>query len=349
MLWPAVQVGKMAATVAQQPELIGCLVWVWFWLAWQDQLEKIESIMPVLSFGSLNIDHVYQLEHIVRPGETLAAIEPGGYAVHPGGKGLNQSLAMSRAGMSVCHAGRIGSDGLWLRTFLEDNGVDCTFTQCWEGYHTGHAMIQVGREGQNSTVENSIVLYSGANHSWTDTAVRQLFTSATIPPDCYSAVVCQNEMNGLPALLDCAHTHHIPVIFNAAPYCPDLQKIDYTQLHTLLVNETEAMDLAEATSVETAFNLLKRRMPNSRLVITLGADGVWGSYRQQDYSLLAYPVPLVDTTAAGDTFAGYYTAAILKDEDFFEALKAGSRAAALAVGRVGAAPSIPYLDELNTL
>ena len=296
--------------------------------------------MPVLSFGSLNIDHVYQLDHIVRPGETLAAIEPGGYAVHPGGKGLNQCLAIARAGMSVCHAGRIGSDGVWLRTFLEDNGVDCAFTQCSEGYHTGHAMIQVAREGQNS-----IVLYRGANHSWTDTAVKQLFMSATIPPDSYLAVVCQNEMNGLQTLLDCAHAHHSPVIFNAAPYSQDLQKLDLTRLHTLLVNETEAMELARASSVETAFNLLKGRMPNSRLVMTLGAEGVWGSYNRQDYRLPAYPVQLVDTTAAGDTFAGYYTAEILKDGDFPAALRAGSRAAALAVGRAGAAPSIPYLAE----
>ena len=293
--------------------------------------------MPVLSFGSLNIDHVYQLPHIVRPGETVAA---DSYTIHPGGKGLNQCLAMARAGLQVCHAGRVGKGGLWLCELLQEAGVDCRFIEYCEQQYTGQAIVQVCPEGQNS-----IVIYGGANQSWTVAAVQQLFSDSSA--NNWQAVVCQNEMNGLPALLDNAYGRNIPVIFNAAPYGPALQGLDLSPLHTLLVNETEAMELAGAYSIEAAFSQLKKRYPTVRLIMTLGADGLWASYQQQDYSLPAFPAELVDSTAAGDTFAGYYAASILNYRDFEAALVLGSRAAALAVNRAGAAPSIPYLADLG--
>ncbi|MEM9423808.1 MAG: ribokinase [Spirochaetota bacterium] len=298
--------------------------------------------MSVLSFGSLNIDHVYSLPHIVRPGETIVANE---YAIHPGGKGLNQSLAMARAGLNVFHAGRVGKDGLWLRKLLESDGVDCRFVESGET-HTGHAMIQVSERG-----ENSIVLYGGANQSWTEAGIKGLFsdTAGHLGGSNWQALVCQNEANGLPVLLRSAYECDIPVIFNAAPYSGDLQACDLSSLHTLLVNETEAMELARVDSIEGAFAELQKRYPKVRLVMTLGADGVRARQSEglPDYSLPAFPAQVVDSTAAGDTFAGYYVAALLSRKSFQEALAWGSRAGSLAVSRAGAAPSIPYLAELQ--
>ena len=77
--------------------------------------------MKIINFGSLNIDHVYQVSHFVTPGETIAAKE---YNKNPGGKGMNQSIALARAGATVYHAGKIGNDGLFLKEMLEDNGVN---------------------------------------------------------------------------------------------------------------------------------------------------------------------------------------------------------------------------------
>ena len=273
------------------------------------------------------------MENIVRPGETAAA---QGYAIYAGGKGLNQSLALARAGLNVCHAGRLGSEGLWLRDTLASEGIDCRHIECCEQEHTGHAMIQVGQDGQNS-----IVLYGGANQNWSAAAIKDLFQED------WQAVICQNEMNGLEHLFGVARKREIPLIFNAAPYSCALKELDLNALHTLMVNETEAMGLAEKDDIEAAFLALKERYPNVRLVMTLGADGLWASYKGQDQTLAAPSVPLVDTTAAGDTFAGYYTAAIISRQDFLAALHLGNRAAALAVGRVGAAPSIPYIHELT--
>ena len=292
------------------------------------------AALPILSFGSLNIDYVYQMAHIVRPGETAAAHS---YVIYAGGKGLNQSLALARAGLQVCHAGRLGREGLWLRDTLAADGIDCRHIECCEGEHTGHAIIQVGQGAQNS-----IMLYGGANQNWSAAAIENLFDES------WRAIICQNEMNGLEHLFAAAQKRKIPLIFNAAPYSPALKNLEIGGLHTLLVNETEAMGLAETESIQNAFLTLKARYPDVRLVMTLGADGLWASYQGQDYRISALRVPLVDTTAAGDTFAGYYAASVLEQQDFEAALHLGNRAAALAVGRAGAAPSIPYIHEFSS-
>jgi hypothetical protein len=98
------------------------------------------------NFGSLNLDFVYQVEHLVLPGETIAS---SGYQVNCGGKGLNQSIALARAGAKVCHAGKIGSDGLMLKTLLESEYVNTQHILVAEE-KTGHAIIQVDDVGSNS-------------------------------------------------------------------------------------------------------------------------------------------------------------------------------------------------------
>ena len=77
--------------------------------------------MKILNFGSVNIDHVYSVEHFVRPGETLSSLS---YKKFSGGKGANQSIALARVGADVYHAGRIGADGIWLKKKLEESGIN---------------------------------------------------------------------------------------------------------------------------------------------------------------------------------------------------------------------------------
>ena len=93
--------------------------------------------MKVLNFGSLNLDHTYQVPHIVAPGETLTSL---GLAIHPGGKGLNQSVALAKAGAEVFHAGQIGEDGEMLRKVCADSGADVRFIRNVET-RTGNAII----------------------------------------------------------------------------------------------------------------------------------------------------------------------------------------------------------------
>ena len=112
--------------------------------------------MKVLNFGSLNLDYVYQVDRFVRPGETLSARS---MALNPGGKGLNQSIALARAGAQVYHGGCVGKGGEALRELLRENGVN-TELLLPTGQPQGSAVIQVTPQG-----ENCILLYGGSNQA----------------------------------------------------------------------------------------------------------------------------------------------------------------------------------------
>ena len=120
--------------------------------------------MKVLNIGSLNLDHVYQVDHFVQPGETLSA---DASAINPGGKGLNQSIALARAGACVFHAGCLGTGGGSLKALLEENGVNTSWLKQVEELQ-GNAMIQV-----NKTGENCIILFGGSNQCITQRQVRE--------------------------------------------------------------------------------------------------------------------------------------------------------------------------------
>ena len=112
--------------------------------------------MKIYNLGSLNIDYVYSVEHIVKPKETLSSSDIQRFA---GGKGLNQSIALARAGCSIIHGGIIGTDGQFLKEILQNENIDVSNVKTLN-QPTGHAIIQVDCNGQNG-----ILLYSGTNYS----------------------------------------------------------------------------------------------------------------------------------------------------------------------------------------
>ena len=136
--------------------------------------------MRVVNFGSLNIDYVYRVDHFVQPGETMSAQS---LQIQCGGKGLNQSVALARAGVETWHAGLIGPEGHFLKETLDRAGVHTRFVEESAG-STGHAIIQV-----DSTGQNSILLHDGANGRLTPdfvTAVLDQFSAG-------DTVLLQNE------------------------------------------------------------------------------------------------------------------------------------------------------------
>jgi len=291
--------------------------------------------MPIVNFGSLNIDDVYTVDHIVRPGETLAA---QAYTLFPGGKGNNQSIALGRAGAQAAHVGKVGADGLGLLTLLDQAGVDTSRILRSEG-PTGRAIIQVDAQGQNS-----IVLFPGANKQLTESDLRTAL-DACRPED---IVLTQNEISGVSFLLAEAARRGLKTAFNPAPMGPEVLGYPLDDLGLLVVNETEAEALAGRPGTpDQLLDALAGRYPRTEVILTLGGDGV--VYRSSAEGTIRVPgqrVKVVDTTAAGDTFLGFYLAARQKGLTVRQALEAGNRAAALAVTRPGAASSIPFWNEL---
>ncbi|MDE2807562.1 MAG: ribokinase [Gemmatimonadota bacterium] len=286
--------------------------------------------MNILNFGSLNIDLVYQVEHIARPGETIAS---SSHQVFAGGKGANQSAALARAGARVFHAGQVGPEGQWLVDKLAGLDVDVQHIRVGD-VPTGHAIIQVDRHGQNS-----IVLFAGANaqidRGDIDAALSH-FGRGDI-------LLLQNEINDIAYIITSASERDLTICLNPAPFGPQVRAYPLELVDLLIVNETEATGLAGASTLAALAVLC----PHAQVALTLGAAGVQYRSPTEEFHLPASHVEVVDTTGAGDTFIGYFLQGLTAAMTARDAMARAVQAAALCVTRPGAMDSIPAADEID--
>lgn len=289
--------------------------------------------MKILNFASANIDYVYDVPHILRPGETLSA---RAMEIFPGGKGLNQSVAAAKAGGSVYHAGFIGGDGDFLVDILESSGAKIPYLQRVPEKN-GHAMIQVNEQG-----ENCIIIFQGTNGLFTEDYIDSVLRDFGRGDYC----MVQNEITNLPYILEKASQKGLEVVFNPSPYTQALRELNLRQVSWLILNETEAQGFFETEDPGQIRDRLKR-WPEMKVVLTLGARGALCVTQTDILRCPAYQVKAVDTTAAGDCFTGFFVAQLAQGIDRGTALKLASCASALTVSRKGAAPSIPFLAEVE--
>ncbi len=290
--------------------------------------------MRVINYGSLNIDYVYRVPHISRPGETLSS---SSYEVFTGGKGANQSVALARAGAQVAHAGKVGKDGEWLLSKLDSFGVDTRLITVGEG-KTGHAIIQVDDEG-----ENSIVLYPGANRQIRREEIDNALESATAN----ETLLLQNEINNVPYLIQAGHKRGMKVCLNPAPFGDEVLTYPLHLVDTLIVNRIEGQGLAGGETTEKIIDRLSEKLPETEIILTLGSDGALCRLHDEEFYSPGVLADTVDTTAAGDTFIGYYLASRLDGRPIMECLQIACRAAAICVSRRGAQDSIPKKKEVS--
>lgn len=294
--------------------------------------------MKVFNFGSINIDHIYRIPHFIRPGETLASNK---YRMMLGGKGANQSIALARAGIMVQHIGRISYHDEWIcRKFQEDNiGVYCIQNV---DEATGHAIIQVSDSG-----ENSILLFGGANRGFSKRSLAE-YLSNSQPGDW---LLLQNECNLTEDALRLAKQHQMTVAFNPAPMTADVLNMPLEFVDYLIINELEAEDLVNdetltAKQPKALIEVLHQRYPQTKIVLTLGKQGVLYKDIEQLLEVPAEVVDVVDTTAAGDTFIGYFIQQLVMGKSIKTALQMANRAAAVTVQTLGASESIPHIAQL---
>lgn len=292
--------------------------------------------MKTLVFGSLNIDHVYYLDHFVRPGETTSSSL---YEKNAGGKGLNQAIALAKAGQETCFAGCIGPEGIFLRDLLEHYGVDTSAIRITDTA-TGHAIIQVNAEGQNA-----IILFGGANQCQTEESILDVLSSLHAG----DLVLLQNEINLCPFIIREAAKRGILTALNPSPLSADLPSWPLHLLSYLILNEIEGAGLTAKSEPDAILDTLLARYPDCRVVLTLGEQGAYYADAVQRHYQPAFRVNAVDTTAAGDTFTGYFLQCILSGESIPVSLKRAARASSITVSRNGAAESIPYRSELDSI
>lgn len=291
--------------------------------------------MKLLNFGSLNIDRVFSVPYALRPGETMAVADPKKGA---GGKGLNQSVAAAKAGLAVFHAGRVGTDGLFLLEKLGKSGVDTRFIQVDENVPSGCAYIQVEPNGRNS-----MLVTPGANHTLTEKQIDE--TIACFSPG--DMLLLQNETNLAEYLVRTARGAGMKIVYNPSPITPQALAIDYHQIDLLIVNEDEAQAICgKADEPDAMLKTLCTRC-DGIVVLTVGAKGAYGALDSVPEFVPAVSVEAVDTTGAGDTFTGYLLCGLSEGRDLREAMQLAAKASAVTVSRIGAADAIPSREEVN--
>lgn len=284
--------------------------------------------MAIWNLGSINIDHVYRMKSLPRPGETLAA---SSYSVGLGGKGANQSIAAAQAEAVIRHLGAMGQGDDWVIERLSTMGVDTTRIQRITDEVTGHALILL-----DEAAENSIIIHPGANRAISRTALESAIGEIAAG----DILLLQNETSLQGEAASIAQAAGARVIYSAAPFDLDALKKVMADASILAMNEGEA---------EQLFAAIPEPLPVEGLLITRGAKGA--EYRDLKtgdvWHQPAFPVTPMDTTGAGDTFAGYFAAAMDRQAEIPEALRLASAAAALKVTRQGAGDAIPSLTEVK--
>ena len=290
--------------------------------------------MKVLNFGSLNIDYTYSVPHIIVGGETMASLELHEYC---GGKGLNQSVALARAGLDVWHAGTIGYDGGMLADACKNAGIHSEFIRKLD-VRSGHTIIQVDGNGQNS-----IILYGGINMMQTTEYVDEVLARFEEG----DWLVLQNEINLLDYIIDRAYDRGMKIVMNPSPYNDALAACDLGKVSLFFVNEIEAEQITGNSDPGSALEALHAAYPKAAFVLTLGSDGAWYYDGQQRVFQDIFKVKPVDTTAAGDTFTGFFLRKLIDGDSIQTALMTAAKASSIAVTRSGAAPSIPSMQEVE--
>ena len=285
--------------------------------------------MSIYNLGSINIDHLYMLERIPKPGETLSSLESH---TNIGGKGLNISVAAHRSGAGVRHIGVVGSTDQSVLDMIADLGLDCALISQID-VQTGHAIVYVDEKS-----ENSIVVHGGANLCFSEVQIRTALSSAQ-PNDW---LILQNETNANEIGISIAREKGMKVALVAAPFDVETMPEQIKKVDLVSMNKTES-ELFEAVT-ETSIGSLK----DIDFLITYGADGAMFLSHGREQRVASHKVSAVDTTGAGDTFFGVFMALYINGSSVETALKRANAAAALIVQRKGVASVVPNKIEIDS-
>ncbi len=285
--------------------------------------------MSIFNLGSINVDYIYTLPHLLVAGETLASTS---FSAALGGKGANQSIALARAGADVRHAGQLHeADTAWLGG-LREAGVDCSHILAAD-ISSGHAVVAVDEQ----TAENQIILSPGSNQALPTEMIAPFLASAK-PGDW---ALAQNEVNLTEAFLRAAKQKALHICYSAAPFVAEITTGLLPIVDLLIVNHLEAEELTRFTGKSIDQHGIRH------VIITHGAKGA--SYRGEAaaFDLPAVPVKAIDTTGAGDTYLGYVLAVLDEGQTIEQAMQIAATASALQVTRQGASAAIPTRAEVE--
>lgn len=293
--------------------------------------------------GSINLDTTLRVKEMPKPGETLHAKE---HFTAGGGKGANQAVAAKRSGADTYFIGAVGNDGagMMMNELLTHEEIDITGVSTLDNQSTGQAFITVDDSG-----ENSIMIFSGANNSFTPEQVKK--SSETIIKSDFLISQFESAMDSTVAAFNIARDNQVKTILNPAPAISEMPKDLLSVTDMIIPNETETeiltgIKVTDEASLKEAAKAL-HELGIEAVIITIGSKGAFYDVNGKSGIIPAFKVKAVDTTAAGDTFIGALSSVLKPDfSNIEEAITYGNKASSLTVQRFGAQPSIPYKNEL---
>ncbi len=291
--------------------------------------------MKVLVFGSLNIDFIYQLEHVVAQNETILS---SASKVSPGGKGLNQAMAFAKTGLPVYIASNLGNNGDVLQHALIEGGVHTELLNKVDS-DSGEAIIQVDKNGNNA-----IIVCPNCNQEISDAYVDEVFTHF----ENGDILVIQNEINNLSRIIHQAKAQGMQIVFNPSPFNETILTLPMENIDYLFINEVEGAQLTGSKDEDVIVDTVLKRYPNTHLILTLGERGAVYADNDQRVHQPAKRVEVVDTVGAGDTFTGFFIYGITHGKNVAESLAMATAASSIVITRPGAGNSIPTLNEVMT-
>jgi ribokinase len=302
----------------------------------------------IVVVGSLNADLVVRVDRFPVAGETLRGRR---FDVFAGGKGGNQAAAAARLGGHVAMVGQVGGDGYgrWLRGSLESVGVNASYVSTDDAVSSGVALITTDAAGQNT-----IVVVAGANGTFAPerlapagTLLRQasvVLLQLEVPLATVERAAAEARAAGATLLLDPAPAADVPD-----------QLLALASLVTPNESELAALAAAPVLDGPTPDGEIDRRAARlldrgaGAVLVKLGARGARLVTPTRRAAWAAFPVEVVDTTAAGDAFNGGLAVALAGGATLDDAIRFACAAGALSVTRAGAQPSMPTRGEVDQL
>lgn len=293
--------------------------------------------------GSINLDTTLRVNQMPKPGETLHAKE---HFTAGGGKGANQAVAAKRSGADTYFIGAVGNDGagMMMKELLTHEDIDIDGVATLDNQSTGQAFITVDDAG-----ENSIMIFSGANNSFTPDQVKE--STETIAKSDFIISQFESAIDSTVKAFNIAREKQVKTILNPAPAISDIPTELLSVTDMIIPNETETeiltgIKITDEASLKQAAKHL-HDLGIEAVIITIGSKGAFYDVKGQSGIVPAFKVKAVDTTAAGDTFIGALSTVLKSDfSNIEEAITYGNKASSLTVQRFGAQPSIPYKNEL---
>lgn len=297
-------------------------------------MRNIKKYIKVLDFGSLNIDNTYRVDKIVKEGETIACNK---FEKFIGGKGLNQAIALKKSGADVMFAGLVGNDdGDLLIDYIEKNNLTHMIKKT--SGPSGHAIIQIDNCGQNS-----IIVEGGANKK-----IEKIYVDEVIKGfNKGDYILLQNEINDVDYIVNVASEKGLKVFLNPSPINEKIYDIDFNKVDCIILNESEGRSLSGKDNKLDIISYFKKKYHEMEVILTLGEEGGYYSHKETLMKYRANKVDVVDTTAAGDTFCGYFVGLQALDYRLEDSLDTASLAAAITCKTKGASSSIPTIDKLK--